>query len=214
LLNGYIFQRLAMNTHSLTYLHGFRSAPQSFKAKWLGDKLEECHSMGVFRHLTFACPQLPMSPREAYALARRHAREAVARAGVDGLTLVGSSLGGFYATHLAEELGCRAVLLNPAVFPQRDLAAHIGPTFMFHSGESIAFTTAHLAEFGDFPSLPVTRPDRYFLIAAKGDELLDWREMVARYPGAKHKVLEGSDHGLSDFAHYGDEVLAFAAGSP
>ena len=183
----------------LVYLHGFRSSPKSFKAGLLADRMAQ-----LGRAADFVCPQLPPSPLEAIALVR----ESVAPAAED--TLVGSSLGGLYATWLAEGLGCRAVLLNPATHPSRDLRGYTGPQTMYHSDERFDFRPEYVDEMRALEVGLITFPQRYLLIAAKGDELLDWREMVAHYPGARQKVLEGSDHGLSDFADYVDEVLAFA----
>ncbi len=183
----------------LIYLHGFRSSPSSFKARMIGERL----GLAGLAH-RFVCPQLPASPREAIALV---SERIMPRAGD---TLVGSSLGGLYATWLAEHTGCRAVLLNPAVQPARDLHQYDGPLTMFHSDEPFDFRQEYPGQMRDLEIEQITRPERYFLVAAKGDELLDWREMVGHYPGARLKLLEGSDHGLSDFADHIDEVLAFA----
>ncbi len=185
--------------HRVIYLHGFRSSPKSFKAQLIARRMVQ-----LGRGADFACPQLPASPREAVALVRQEFAPAA------GDTLVGSSLGGFYATALAEGLGCRAVLLNPAVHPAADLRGETGATTMYHSDDPFEFRPEYLDELRALEVAAITFPGRYFLIAAKGDELLDWRQMVARYPGARQKVLEGSDHGMSDFAAYLDEVLAFA----
>ena len=183
----------------LIYLHGFRSSPQSFKARLLAERMQVMGRQGEF-----ICPQLPPSPRAAMELVLGQ----IAPTRQD--TLVGSSLGGLYATWLAERVGCRAVLLNPAVQPARDLKEYNGPRTMFHSDEPFEFRDEYLDEMRALQIERITGPERYFLIAAKGDELLDWREMVGHYPGAKLHLLEGSDHGLSDFADYIDEVLAFA----
>ena len=183
----------------VVYLHGFRSSPQSFKARLIADRMAQ-----LGRGADFVCPQLPPSPLAAIAVVR----EEVAPSAQD--TLVGSSLGGFYATWLAERFGCRAVLLNPAIRPARDLRGYTGPLTMYHSDERFDFRAEHLDEMRMLELGAISFAQRYFLIAAKGDELLDWREMVARYPGARHKVLENSDHGLSDFADHMDEVLEFA----
>ncbi len=182
----------------LVYLHGFRSSPQSFKARLLAARLG---ALGLGAR--FACPQLPASPAAAVGLVLRE----IAPGPAD--TLVGSSLGGYYATWLAERCGCRAVLLNPAVFPARDLAAHTGTQRMYHSDDEFVFEPRHLDELAQLEAAP-TRLDRYLLIAAKGDELLDWRDMVAKYSGAPTILLEGGDHGLSEFAALVDRVLAFA----
>jgi hypothetical protein len=186
----------------ICYLHGFRSSPQSFKAQLLAQRMGE-----LGRADEYLCPQLPVSPAAAIAATQDLLR------GADPaqLTLLGSSLGGYYATWLAEQLGCRAVMLNPAMRAFEKLAGYVGPQTMYHdSGESFEFKPEFLQELRDIYIPAVTRPERYFLVAATGDELLDWREMTAAFPGARHKVIEGSDHGLSGFADYMDEVLAFA----
>ena len=195
-----------MGTTHLLYLHGFRSSPLSTKsqktAAWMREHAPQ---------LTWSCPQLPASPREAIALCDGilsgwpHAGRAV----------VGSSLGGFYATVLAERHGCPAVLLNPAVNPARDLAAAVGETNEWHSGEPMVFRAEYLDELRALMPAAITRPERYFAVVAKGDEVLDWREMVERYRGCRIKLLEGSDHALSDYdAHVGEVAgfLGLAAG--
>ena len=110
----------------------------------------------------------------------------------------------------AERRGCRAVVLNPAVDPARDLAAHVGEQTAWHAPEErFFFRPGYVDELRALQTGPITRPERYFAVIAKGDELLDWREMTARYPGATIRLLEGDDHALSDFdAHLGD-VLDF-----
>jgi len=183
----------------LVYLHGFRSSPMSFKARLLAARLAE---MGLASR--FLCPQLPPSPAAAVALVLRE----IAPQPAD--TLVGSSLGGYYATWLAERCGCRAVLLNPAVAPARDLAGRVGVQRMFHSDDEFVFDASCLAELASLEVAVPSDPQRYLLVAAKGDELLDWRDMVAKYPGVATVLLEGGDHGLSDFAGLLDRVLAFA----
>jgi predicted esterase YcpF (UPF0227 family) len=186
-------------THRLIYLHGFRSSPKSFKAQLLARRMAE-----LGRASDFVCPQLPASPKAAIALVC----DEIAPDAAD--TLVGSSLGGYYATWFAERFGCRAVLLNPAVDPADGLAAHVGVQTMYHSDEPFEFRPEYVDELRVLRLGALADPSRCFLVAAKGDELLDWRDMVARYPGSRHRILEGSDHGLSDFADYMDEVLAFA----
>jgi uncharacterized protein len=182
------------------YLHGFRSSPQSYKTCLLAQRMQE-----LGRGSEYCCPQLPGSPKEAVALASHLAQKAP----VQDLTLIGSSLGGYYAMWLAEKTGCRAVLLNPAVNAPRDLANQVGLTTSYHSNEPFEFKAEYIDELKTLKIGNITRPERYFLIAATGDELLDWREMVAEFPGARQLVIPGSDHGLSDFADYMDQVLAF-----
>jgi predicted esterase YcpF (UPF0227 family) len=152
----------------------------------------------------FVCPALPASPAAAIALIV----ERIAPTERD--VVVGSSLGGYYARHLAESCGPRTVLLNPSVRPAESLARHLGRGTLFHSDEPFEFIAEHLAELRRFEVPRVSRPERSLLIAATGDELLDWREMVAAWAGAQTLVIEGSDHALSDFEQHIDRVLAFA----
>ena len=192
----------------ILYLHGFRSSPDSFKARMMADAM-------AARGLTqaWACPQLPASPREAIDLALGMARDRLADAASPReLTVIGSSLGGFYATWIAEQLGCKAVLLNPAVHAARDLATQVGEHHMYHSGAPFVFLPEYVAELAAIHAPRITQPDRYFLVAATGDEVLDWREMRDRYAGCDQRIVQGSDHGLSDFAEWMPEVLAFALG--
>lgn len=188
----------------ILYLHGFRSSPQSFKARMIAARLGALGWRDRYQ-----CPQLPASPREAVALALSIASGVPA----EELTLIGSSLGGYYATWLAERFGCRAVLLNPAVQPSRELESRIGVTTAYHSDERFEFKREYIDELKAYAVEAITLPQRYFLVAATGDELLDWQEMVRHYPQARHRIINGSDHGLSDFADYMDEVLAFC-GAP
>lgn len=193
----------------ILYLHGFRSSPASFKARMMANAMA---ARGLARNWT--CPQLPASPRQAIDLALGIARRQLTQAAAArALTVIGSSLGGFYATWLAEQLGCKAVLLNPAVEAARDLATQVGEQRMYHSGAPFVFLPGYVDELTALHAARITQPDRYFLVAATGDEVLDWREMRDRYAGCRQRIVPGSDHGLSDFADWMPEVLEFALGS-
>lgn len=129
----------------------------------------------------------------------------------ESMAAIGSSLGGFYATHVADVTQCRAVLLNPAIDPARDLARYIGDQTAWHDPEeNFYFAPSFIAELRALETGPLAHPERVFAVIAKGDEVLDWREMSARYPGSRIRLLEGGDHALSDFetAHL-DDVLTF-----
>ena len=191
----------AMPTTHLLYLHGFRSSPQSTKAQLMAARVARDHP-GVH----WWCPQLPLSPRASMALVS----EGIAHWPSGGTAVVGSSLGGFYATWLAERLRCKAALLNPAVFPTRDLAAHIDELTSWHDpAQAFIFEPSFIAELEDLQCAGPVEPSNYYALVAKGDEVLDWREMIARYSGATVRLLEGSNHALSDFAAHIDAVLAF-----
>jgi predicted esterase YcpF (UPF0227 family) len=187
----------------LLYLHGFRSSPQSAKAQrmaaWVRDHRPD---------VQWCCPQLPPAPREAIAVIE----SACAAWPADAMAVMGSSLGGFYATILAERTGCRAVLLNPAVDPARDLAGFVGEQSSWHDPQDhFVFHTEDVEALRELTPGGITRPQRYLAIIAKGDEVLDWREMAARYAGAHIKLLQGGDHALSDFDHHLPDIVRFLA---
>ena len=153
----------------------------------------------------YVCPALPTSPRAAADLALGLASGLPP----SSVTLIGSSLGGYYATWLAEQLGCRAVLLNPAIAPARDLEGHLGRQPVYFSADEIDFRPEHLRELQEIDTPVISRPERYFLVAATGDALIDYRTMTGKYAGARQRVITGSNHELSDFGLYMDEVLDF-----
>jgi predicted esterase YcpF (UPF0227 family) len=125
------------------------------------------------------------------------------------IAVIGSSLGGFYANFLAEKYSCKAVILNPAVWAPKELAPHVGMMTAYDSDEPFDFRPEYINELKALQVERITKPERYFLIAAKGDELLDWREMAAFYPEAKQLIIEGGDHGISDYAEHLPEVIRF-----
>jgi len=125
------------------------------------------------------------------------------------MAVIGSSLGGFYATVVAQRLGCRAVLLNPAVEPARDLLHHVGEIKAWHSDERFEFRAEFIQELRAMHPARITDPQRYYAVIAKGDEVLDWREMAARYAGCRMELLEHGDHALSDFTSHLPRIARF-----
>jgi predicted esterase YcpF (UPF0227 family) len=195
-------------TH-LLYLHGFRSSPRSAKAQRLA-RWMAAQQPGV----AWWCPQLPPSPREALALLL----EGTAAWPADRSAVIGSSLGGFYATVLAEtpaRRGWRVGLVNPAVDPARDLAAHIGEQTAWHDpAERFFFQPAFVDELRAMTPAAITDRARYLPLIATGDEVLDWREMATRYAGEPLLVVPGSDHALSDFDDHLPRLLRHLCLSP
>jgi predicted esterase YcpF (UPF0227 family) len=193
-------QGMLRTTH-LLYLHGFRSSPQSAKAQKMANWVQADHPA-----VTWCCPQLPASPRQAID----DLRSLVADWPVQDMAVVGSSLGGFYASWLAGHLGCSAVLINPAVHPSRDLAKYIGEQPAWHDPtQSLFFDAAYVQELQVLEAQEHRTDPNTLALIAKGDEVLDWREMLARHRAGRVHLIEGSDHALSDFDLYKAEILEF-----
>jgi predicted esterase YcpF (UPF0227 family) len=195
-----------MSSPTLVYLHGFRSSPQSRKAQLF---VRRVAALPAAIRPALHVPELGHEPADAVARVASWIEREVPDPQAD-LTLVGSSLGGFYATHLAQRFGARAVLINPAIRPYADLVAHMGTQVNLYSGESFEVVEEHFAELRALAVARITRPERYFLLVRTGDEVLDWREAVAFYAGAWQYVAGGGDHGWVDFDDEVAPVLRFA----
>jgi len=184
----------------IVYLHGFNSSPASGKARQLGE-----HMAGIGRLADYYCPALPNSPREAIA----HVEAELEQCGPGSVTLVGSSLGGFYATWLAEKHGWKAVLVNPAVHAHTLMRDALGTQTNWHTGEKWVLTDSHLAEMAALDIERITHAERYLLLAQTADEVLDYRNAVAYYAGAKHIIEAGGDHGFAGFERHFQTILDF-----
>ena len=184
----------------LVYLHGFNSSPASHKAQVM-----KAHLEGRGLGQLYACPALPDTPREAI----RAIETTIAGLNAREVTFLGSSLGGFYAAYLAEKLGCRAVLINPAVTPHVGLEAYLGTQKNLHTGAPYELTRAHL---DGWRALLLERidPERYLLLLETGDEVLDWRAAARKYEGARTVIRDGGDHSLQSFPEHIGRILAFA----
>jgi len=187
----------------VVYLHGFRSSPNSSKAVKTKEAIKALSTMSNPIH--WYCPQLLASPKQSMDMVIEY----IQANPFDRLIVIGSSLGGFYANYLAERYQCKAVTLNPAVRAPRELAPHVGVMTAYDSDEPFDFRPEYIDELCALQVEHLARPENYFLIAAKGDELLDWKEMVDFYSGAQQLVLEGSDHGISEYSEYLPQVMRF-----
>ena len=183
----------------ILYLHGFTSGPQSHKAQALGMRMRE-RGLGEF----FICPQLPASPCEAIALAI----ELITRHGVT--TVVGSSLGGYYSTYLAEKFDLKAAVVNPAVVAHLSLKDYVGTQHWLYTGAAFEFTLDHIEELRAIEVPTLSKPQRFWLLAEEGDETLDFRHAVSRYAGARQTVLPGGDHSFTRWNDYLDPIIEFA----
>lgn len=198
---------LPPTTH-LLYLHGFRSSPQSAKAQKVAARVRNAHP-----NVVWWSPQLPPSPAEAL----QTLQEGTADWPAETTTVIGSSLGGFYARGFCLQKDCRAALLNPAVYPARDLARYIGEQTTWHDPEERFFFQPEfvdelIQQQNAIQRWSTQRPataERLFAIVAKGDEVLDWQEMLAFCQGGTVRLLPEGDHAISDFDHHMDALFQF-----
>jgi len=186
----------------IIYLHGFCSSAASFKAQLVKGYVE-----GDARHSLFLI-NLPFCPAEAMALVEAH----IATLNNESWGLIGSSLGGFYSTYLGEKYGKKSVLINPAVFAHELLSRLLGENKNYHTGEVFSFTQKHLHQLQGMHVANIKQPANILLLTQTGDEVLDYKRGVEYYQGSEQVVIEGGDHGFSDYADYLDKTFEFLEG--
>lgn len=186
----------------LFYIHGFNSSPKSQKARLLGRYLRDQSS-----DIDYSVPELSYAPNVAIATLDRAISQSVESGATVGL--VGSSMGGFYGTWIAEKYQLPLVLVNPAVRPHHLLKDYLGENTNMYTGEVYEFTEANIEELKRLDIEPVTLPERYWLLTQQGDEVLDYRDGVEKYAACRQTVLPEGSHGFDGFDIYLPEILAF-----
>ena len=187
--------------NKIIYLHGFNSSPDSHKARVLHDYMQRT---GLSDRIDI--PEIPPAPADAIKLLQQHAEEITKQY---ALSLVGSSLGGFYATWLSEKYNCPAVLINPAVKPHELLKKYLGENINYYTAESWVLDQEHISQFRKLYIDKVSHPQRYLLMLQTGDETLDYREALEKYSACPSIVEQGGSHEFSEFERHLDKILAF-----
>lgn len=182
----------------ILYLHGFCSSPASWKARLL---VEEMARRGMAERIH--CPQLPVVPEQAVAELARFIEAAGPR-----LTLIGSSLGGHYASHLAARYDLPAVLINPAVITSLSAERFVGEHTNFHTGERFVFTHAHAEQLLAQAARP--DPQKLWLLLETGDEVLDYHAAQSYWFGCRQSIFEGGDHSFTRFPELMPQLIEFA----
>ncbi len=183
----------------LLYLHGFNSAPSSTKAQQVAAYWEQHFAEPV------AIPTLAVDPRSAFDTAFALAQETLERG--QPLRLIGSSMGGFLATHLLETLQpkypqavIQAVLINPAVTPWLLIPQWVGEHLNPYTGESFTVLPQFAEVLQQWAHPSPRYPGHYWVLVQSGDEVLDYREAVVQYQCCRLQVTAGGDHSYPDFA--------------
>ena len=187
--------------NKILYLHGFNSSPGSHKAGVLHDYMKR---KGLSDRIDI--PEIPAAPVDAIGLLQQRAKEITKRY---ALSLVGSSLGGFYATWLAEKYNCPAVLINPAIKPHELLRKYLGENINYYTDQSWVLDEEHIRQFRELYIDKVSNPQRYLLMLQTGDETLDYREALEKYSTSPSIVEQGGSHEFSEFERHLDKILDF-----
>ena len=188
----------------IIYLHGFNSSPDSHKARFMTAWMER-HGLGY----NLICPALPHWPNQAIGVIENE----LGRHAAERLTLIGSSLGAFYATWLAEKHDLRAIVINPAITPHTGLRTYLGEQKNLYTEQSYDFTEEHLVQLEGLYAPRIT-PERYLVLVETGDEVIDYREALERYRGCRQVVVPGGNHTLQSFPEHIPLILEFCGLKP
>lgn len=186
----------------LIYLHGFNSSPSSFKARYLAEYLAQ---RNCEKH--YLIPELDDCPKAALAQVQKIIETHQSNAEI---TLIGSSLGGYYATSLAEQYGLRAVLINPAVYPYRLLKQYLGVNRNYHTGTEYEMKPEYMQQLLDMEAKQLRQPQGYLVLLQTGDETLDYLDAAEKYSGTQLVIEQGGSHGYDDFDKVVPQILQFA----
>ena len=188
--------------HKLLYLHGFNSSPQSLKAQLISQYMSDNHCLDQL-----LCPQIPSVPEEARLFLEQLVEETLENY---PLSFAGSSLGGYYATYLAEKYSGSAVLINPSVKPYETLSAHLGENKFYFDEGCWEFDESHIQQLKDMKVEMITKPERYLVLLQTGDETLDYREAELKYKNSQCIIEQGGEHGFTGLERYIAQIMQFS----
>lgn len=184
----------------ILYIHGFKSSPQSFKAaKTKAFFAEHYPDQQVL------IPQVSCYPVQAIAALEKIIVEN--QSSIKGI--IGSSLGGYYGSYFAEKFDLKAVVVNPACRPYELLMDYLGWQTNLYTDERFYVTEEHMDELKTVDSPILKRTNNFWLLQQTGDEVLDYRQAVAKYAECKQTVIEGGDHSFQGFEQYLPDIADF-----
>jgi hypothetical protein len=184
--------------NSVLYIHGFASSSKSLKAQQTKHWFEQHHP-----EIKLMIPDLSVHPIEAYEQLTELYQSA------PNVAVMGSSLGGFYATALHQQFGCPAVLINPGVRPADRLVGYIGENQFWHSGQSFTFTEDDVFALRNLEVETDRFPERLWLMVQTHDETLDFKQATKRYCLSKNTIEFGGDHSFRNFDRFLPRIYNF-----
>jgi len=187
------------------YLHGFNSSPASHKAQHFKAAMAQLQP-----EARVIIPELSPWPAQAMQQIERLVAD-LPQSVASPLVFLGSSLGGFYATYLAQQHQAPAILINPAVRPYEILAGMLGRQQNMYTQEVYELTPEHMQQLLALEVQNLTVANQLLVLLQTGDEVLDYRLAEQAYAGAELDIEQGGDHAYQNFDQRLPQILAFVA---
>jgi predicted esterase YcpF (UPF0227 family) len=187
------------------YLHGFKSSPSSLKAQQMLKFFSDQNATAQIYS-----PQLPPEPAQAIELCEKWITQEIEERGVHNVIVVGSSLGGYYASWLTEKFGVKSILINPAIKPYNLLDKYLGTNKNYHDDSTFELTHEHMYELKALDVARLKRANKYMLMVQTGDETLDYRQAAAIYRQSCCYIEAGGSHGFDHFEQQIPALINFA----
>lgn len=186
--------------HRVIYIHGFNSSPLSYKARILTERMTQ---LGIAEELSV--PELPADPEQAMKLLQACVEESLD----EPVILIGSSLGGYYATWLAERYNLQAILVNPAIYPYRLLQDYLGENQNYHTGERYTLEPRHVEIMKSYEVGSIRHAENFWVLLETGDETLDYREAQQKFANSPMTIKQGGTHEFLNFEVMLDDILRY-----
>ncbi|WP_333002570.1 esterase YqiA [Vibrio coralliilyticus] len=190
-----------MRPSLLLYIHGFNSSPLSHKANVMKEYCQQ-HRPDI----KVVVPQLPCFPQQAAEcllnIIEQHKDDYQ-------IGLIGSSLGGYLSMWLNRQFGFKAVVVNPAVKPYELLADYLGEQENPYTHQRYVLESVHIDELKALDTPIIKQAKDFWLLQQTEDEVLDYRQAVEKFSGAKQTVEEGGDHSFVNFERYPQQIIEF-----
>jgi len=185
----------------LIYIHGFNSSDKSQKAEIIQKRCEQLHCADAF-----ISPCLSWEPKQAIFELETLIEDKLQSGAV---TLCGSSLGGFYATYLSQKYAIKSILVNPAVAVYELFEQHLGQQYNPYTDEKYVLTDRHRQQLLEI-EVDIIDAKLFWLLLQEGDETLDFRQSLQKYPTVKTVLETQGSHRFDGFERFVDEILIYS----
>ena len=190
---------------NILYIHGFNSSPLSVKAEQT-----RLYLFNNFPQVNFYCPQLVSNPKGAINQLEQIILSSPTNS---SWFLIGSSLGGYFASYLSEKYNVPCVLVNPAIKPFELLEDYLGEQVNPYTEEVYQVTREHMLELKAIepkrPSFNIAQKNNYLVMVQTDDEVLNYQQAVEKYEHCRLVVEQGGDHSFIDFEHHLPTIAGF-----